>query len=78
MRVTVPSALNSCPAGTAVPFTGTAEIAHGFASISVRATSSASCTLQLAIGGSAGGLQVVESVPMSPGGTVVLRVAVIA
>jgi len=78
MRVTVPSAFNSCPVGTIVPFAGTAEIAHGYASISVRATSSATCTLQLSIGGSAGGLEVVESVPLSPGVPAVIHVAIVA
>jgi len=35
---------NSCDAGTAVPYNGTPEIAHGYESISVRALSSASAT----------------------------------
>ena len=79
MRATVSSAFNSCPAGTAVPFLGVAEIAHGFASISVRATSSASCTLQISIGAAVGGLDVVESVPVSAGiPAVVISIAVVA
>ena len=78
MRATVSSAFNSCPAGTAVPFLGVAEIAHGFASISVRATSSASCTLQISIGAAVGGLDVVESVPVSAGIPAVVSIAVVA
>lgn len=78
MRATVPSTFNSCPAGTHVPFLGAAEIAHGFASISVRATSSASCMLQISIGATVGGFDVVESVPLYAGVPVVVSIAVVA
>ena len=76
MRCTTPSVYNSFDAGTAVPYNGTPEIAHGYESISVRALTSASATLTVSTGATSSSLSVVTTRALSSGVPTILAIDV--
>lgn len=78
MRYTIPSVYNSCDAGTALPYTGTPEIAHGYESISVRAVSDSSATLSVLTGATSTSLSVVTSRTLSDGEATTVTIDIVA